>query len=151
MDDTDAKLQFLRKQRSFHAGHGKVSDPLFRESGFFDPRDLVLVKYEMLRKVRLEGCSVSTAARLFGLSRTVYYEALWNWQTRGLVGLLAERPGPRGPHKMTEEVVGYLQSLLFERDPISAAALVEHLQRERGIVVHPRTIEKALMQRKKGG
>jgi hypothetical protein len=29
-----------------------VTDPLFRDSAFFDPDDLVQVKYEMLRSVQ---------------------------------------------------------------------------------------------------
>ena len=38
----------------------QVRDPLFTSgSPFFDPRDLVQVKYELLRRVRVDGDSVS--------------------------------------------------------------------------------------------
>ena len=51
-------------------------DELFLRHEFFDPRDLVQVKYEMLRRVRVDGASVSQAARDFGFSRTAFYRAL---------------------------------------------------------------------------
>ena len=64
--------------------------------------------------------------------------------------MLADRPGPRGPHKLTEEVMSHLDAMLLEEVPIGAAAMVERLRHEQGVSVHRRTIEK-LMRRKKGG
>ena len=37
----------------------KVRDPKFREGNFFDPRDVVQVKYEMLRRVSIEKAPCS--------------------------------------------------------------------------------------------
>jgi hypothetical protein len=44
-------------------------------SDFFDTRDVVQVKYEMLRQVSEDGASVSSAAAAFGFSRQSYYHA----------------------------------------------------------------------------
>ena len=49
---TDAKLQALRQQACLNLRSDQVNDELFRDSEFFDPRDLVQVKYEMLRRVQ---------------------------------------------------------------------------------------------------
>lgn len=151
MTPFDPKAQFLLRHRVFHTNYRAVSEPCFRNGDFFDPRDLLLVKCEMLRKVRVEGCSVAQATRAFALSRTSYYEALHAWQSHGLHGLLPNRPGPRGPHKVTEEVLDFLRTLQSERGSVDASQLAGELRVRHALSVHPRTIEKALSRRQKGG
>ena len=58
-----SKSEFLARHRTFHSRHKQVTDPLFAVDGFFDPRDLLLVKYEMLRRVRVDCWSVARATR----------------------------------------------------------------------------------------
>lgn len=82
-----------------------MADPLFRDSAFFDPSDLVQVKYEMLRSVERDGRAVVEAAEAFGLSRPVYYVARELFNREGLPGLLPRKRGPKRPHKLTEETV----------------------------------------------
>jgi hypothetical protein len=53
----DSKGESLRHQGVLNPHPQKVADPLFLRGEFFDPRDLVQVKYEMLRRVRVEGAS----------------------------------------------------------------------------------------------
>jgi hypothetical protein len=50
-------LQALSTQGATHPRPQAVSDSLFRDSAFFDPSDLVQVKYEMLRSRREGGSS----------------------------------------------------------------------------------------------
>jgi transposase len=145
-----SKADFLRRQRTFHAGHRAVLDPLFCEGTFFDPRDLLQVKYEMLRRVRVEGRPAAAAARQVDLTRATYYEALRGWQRAEMLGLLPQRPGPRGPHKLTAEVLAYLRERAGGRLPTDFVGLAERLHKERSVHVHPRTIQKALRPLKKG-
>ena len=63
----------LEAQGAAHPHPQTVADPLFRDSAFFDPNDLVQVKYEMLRSVDKDGRAVVEAAEAFGVSRPVYY------------------------------------------------------------------------------
>ena len=59
----DEKLRALRSSQTLHPHPDRVRDPLFTSgSPFFDPRDLIQVKYELLRRVRVEGEAVSQAA-----------------------------------------------------------------------------------------
>ena len=74
-----------------------VIDPLFDQSEFFDPRDLMLVKYEMLRRVRVDGVSVVEAAERFGFSRAGFYKTLSAFQRMGLVGLIPARRASQAP------------------------------------------------------
>jgi hypothetical protein len=52
MADTD----FLQQARCLHLTPEKVHDERFQEEGsFFDPKDIVQVKYELLRSCEVEG------------------------------------------------------------------------------------------------
>ena len=71
----DPKSQALQQQGCLHPHPEQVTDELFQTREFFDPRDLVQVKYEMLRRVESEGLPVSRSAAAFGFSRPSFYQA----------------------------------------------------------------------------
>jgi transposase len=104
----------------------------------------------MLRQVLIEGEPATTAASAFGFSRTAYYQILASFQRAGLSGLIPERPGPHGAHKLTEDVVEFLESRLAQDETLSVSALVTLLHQRFKLVVHPRSVERALARRKKG-
>ncbi len=86
---SDEKLKALGQSHALHPHPYQVQDPLFTSgSPFFDSRDLVQVKYELLRRVRVDGDSVSHATSLFALSRPTFYAAQAAWERSGLLGLL---------------------------------------------------------------
>jgi transposase len=147
---SDEKLVALRQSHTLHPHPDQVRDPLFTSgSPFFDPRDLVQVKYELLRRVRVDGYSVSHATSLFAVSRPTFYAAKSAWEQAGVSGLLPAPTGPRHAHKLTDEVIVELQPLA---KTMSAAQLAEWLQEQRSLSVHPRSIERALARTaKKGG
>jgi len=58
----DPKAAALRDQGCLHPHPEQVTDDHFASSEFFDARDLVQVKYEMLRRVHVDGRSVSDSA-----------------------------------------------------------------------------------------
>jgi len=145
------KLQALRQSGTLHLTPEKVHDPLFAESVFFDAHDLLQVKYEMLRSIQVEGHSIAGAAVEFGLSRPTVYEAQAHFKAKGLEGLLPEKRGPKHPHKLTPEVVKALTQWNAEQPPIDSSEMATRVRRRWGIVVHPRTIEKALVGGAKRG
>ncbi len=148
---TDAKLQALREARALNARAQRVADPLFGESEFFDPRDLVQVKYEMLRRVLTEKRPVTEAATAFGFSRVAFYQTQAAFAEHGLPGLLAKRPGPRGAHKLSAAVVEYLVQQHAADQGLRAKDLAEMVLKKFGLTVHPRSIERALAKRRKKG
>jgi transposase len=148
---TDAKLQALRQARALNARPQRVADPLFGEGEFFDPRDLVQVKYEMLRRVLTEKRPVSEAATVFGFSRVAFYQVQSAFAEHGLPGLLAKRPGPRGAHKLSATVVEYLVQQHAADQGLRAKDLAEMVLKKFGLTVHPRSIERALAKRRKKG
>jgi transposase len=126
----------------------RVADPLFAGSDFFDPDDLVQVKYEMLRRVEADQSTVRQAAEAFGYSRPVYYQARAACDAQGLGGLVPAKRGPKGGHKLTAEVVAYLEALRAS-EGLSAAAQARRVAEHFGIQVHPRSIERARARGKK--
>ncbi len=146
----DEKLAALRAAHAVHPHPEAVVDVLFAGGRpFFDARDLVQVKYEMLRRVHVDGHSVTHTAGAFGFSRPSFYAAQTAWRAAGLPGLLPARPGPRGAHKLTTEVVAFLEQALAREPTLRPAHLAALVRDHFGRVVHPRSIERALGRRAK--
>jgi len=147
---SDGKLENLRRSHTLHPHPDQVRDPLFTTgSASFDSRDLVQVKYELLRRVRVDGESVSHAVSLFALSRPTFYAAQAAWERAGLIGLLPELTGPRHAHKLTEDILALLRP---RAATMSSTELAAWLREAHQVIVHPRSIERALKRAaKKGG
>ena len=73
----DPKVAALREARCLNPHPEGVTDAAFRSQEFFDARDAVQVKYEMVRRVRVDGDSVTAAAaaRLVHGSRVRRYRS----------------------------------------------------------------------------
>jgi hypothetical protein len=147
----DPKVQALREARTLNPHPDAVADAEFGSSGFFDARDLVQVKYEMVRRVQVDGAAVAHAAAAFGFSRPSYYEAAAALARDGLPGLVPDKPGPRGAHKLTDDVLTHAETLLAADPALRPKDLVEPLAARFGVRVHPRSIERGLARRRQAG
>lgn len=117
-----------------------VTAPLFASGGFFLPLDKVQVKYEMLRAHLLQGVSATEAARTHGYSRAAFYLVAADFAGAGMLGLLDERRGRRGPLKLTAEISEFLKA---SPPDLSGAALAQEVARRFGVTLHRRTVERA--------
>jgi transposase len=150
LQPSDEKPRILRRHHALHPRPQSVSDPAFTSNNpFFDPRDAVQVKYEMLRRVQHEGETVSRAAAAFGFSRPSYYQAQNSFSQGGLPALLRRRPGPQRAHKLSDEVIDVLEGALSGDPSLSSHQLVDVLERDLGLRVHPRSVERAMARRRK--
>jgi hypothetical protein len=141
------KLDTLKAQGAAHPRPQDVTDSLFRESPFFDAHDLVQVKYEMLRRVRLDQRRVSDAAADFGFSRPSFYAARAAFSRGGLPGLLPKKRGPRQPHKLTDDVLAVLATARNDDGSVPRAPALASLVKDRfDITAHPRSIERSLLR-----
>lgn len=145
----DSKVDSLRLQGALNPRSQKVADPLFQGNEFFDPRDLVQVRYEMLRRVHVEGAPVTEVVQAFGFSRPVFYQAQVLYQRGGLPGLIPQRPGPRHAHKLSDSIVDFLLQHQVRDPMLRAPALAELLRQQFDLAVHPRSIERALERKRK--
>jgi hypothetical protein len=148
-EPTDPKGESLRRQGVLNPRPRKVIDPLFRRSEFFDPRDLVQVKYEMLRRVQVERSPITEAVQAFGFSRPVFYQAQTLYHGAGLPGLIPQRPGPRHAHKLSDTIIDFLLQQQLRDPMLRAPVLAELLRTQFDLAVHPRSIERALERRRK--
>ena len=141
----------LKQYGAFNPHPEKVTEELFLDPmlDFFDPRDLIQVKYEMLRAVDKEGRSVKNASEAFGFSRPAFYQAQSQFTQGGVTGLIKKRPGPKSAHKLTADVLAFIEEKLEEGKPLGARKLVPLIREKFGKDVHPRTIERAVERRKK--
>jgi transposase len=138
------KREVLRQQRTLNPRPQDVTHSLFQDSDFFDPRDLLQVKYEMLRQVRTESQAISQAALALGFSRPSFYQAQAAIEQGGLPGLLPRKRGPRHAHKLTAEVMKFLAQARAAEPSLSAPELAQQVAKHLGVRVHPRTIERRL-------
>ena len=144
------KAVSLRRHHTLHPRPQDVQDPAFTSGNpFFDSRDLVQVKYEMLRRVRQEGQSVSQSAAAFGFSRPSFYQTQAQFDQDGLHGLVRQQPGPKRAHKLSEPVVDLLEATLAEDTTLNSRRLSQRLWEQLGLRVHPRSVERALARRRR--
>jgi transposase len=139
-----SKEESLIETGSFNKRHLDVSAGIFKTSQFFDARDLVQVKYEMLRAVGSDGSSVADAAGKFGFSRKTYYQVGKAFGEGGLSALVPKKTGPKGPSKLRGEVSEFIDSYIERHERANAKEVAAQLDAEVGVRIHPRTIERYL-------
>jgi transposase len=147
-DGKHVKIRALVEEGTLNPASEKVRDPKFREIEFFDPRDLVQVKYEMLRRVSVDNAAVTDATEEYGVSRPTYYQTKAHFNDAGIAGLVPKKRGPRGPHKLQGKVLAFVQQHLIEGEPIRARELAKRIRQQFDLDVHPRTIERAVAGKK---
>jgi transposase len=145
----DPKSHVLRQSGALNPHPEKVEDPLFEQGDFFDARDVVQVKYEMLRRVQVEGHPIASTAASFGFSRPSFYQAQAALQEGGLSALLPRKRGPHGAHKLCGVVLKFIAEARASDAALSSTALATLVKERFGITVHVRSIERALTREKK--
>jgi transposase len=145
----DAKAQALARDGILNPHPEAVQDTLFTDNPFFDPLDLLQVRYEMLRRHQAEGASITDIAAAFGVSRPTFYKAQKAFAAGGLAGLLPRQRGPKGGHKISAEIVAFVVDLKAESPTLSMPQCVGALETRLGVKVHRRSLERALARKKK--
>src|SRR3954453_8052448 len=136
----DQKTLELKRTGTLNPHPNAVSDSLFKENPFFDPKDLLQVRYEMLRRHSVEGVSIVDVATTFGVSRPTVYQAQAGFQKGGLSGLLSKHRGPKEGHKLSVEVVEYVRTLRAADSGLTTVACIQAIQDNFGITVHRRSL-----------
>lgn len=142
----------LREAGLLHPQPDSVRDPLFEEAPeFFDAEDLLQVRYEMLRAHLVERDAIRAICQRFGVSRQTFYNLQAKFHSEGTAGLLPKRPGPKGPRKLTAEVLAFVSERLDSEQGPSTKGLREEIQGRFGVALHRRTLEKLVrdLRRKK--
>jgi transposase len=143
------KTRFLASYGALHPHPERVRDPLFQGSDFFDPHDLVQVRYESLRRHLVDGQAVAGVARAFGMSRQMFYLLARSFREGGLIGLMPRQRGPKGARKGSDEIFAYVAGRRMGSPGRSTRELLDDVCREFGVRLHRRTLERGLARRGK--
>ena len=148
-DPRQTKRSFLREQGTLNPRPKAVQHESFHGNEFFDPEDLVQVKYEMLRQVDVDKQPVSQAAKTFGFSRPSFYQAQTAFQEAGLAGLLPQKRGPRSGYKLTPKLMEFVAQLRLAEPTISSSQIAGRITQRFNVSIHPRSIDRQLQRQKK--
>ena len=143
------KREYLQTAGAWNERADLVSSLWFQQSDFFDPRDKVQVKYEMLRAALVDEVAVSQASHEFGYSRESFYTAADLFHEKGIIGLVDNKRGPKQPRKLKAEAQKFLEKEITKNPEISSAELAGRLAEELSINVHRRSVERFREEHKK--
>ena len=143
------KTEHLRKSATLNPHPDAVTDPLFAHSAFFDPRDLLQVRYEMIRSHKKGATLKETAAR-FGTSVPTCVRAKRAFRHGGLQALVPQRPGPRGPHKITPEILDFVETYRSEHGATSIRKLTNLINEHFHVTIHFSGLYRALSKKNFG-
>jgi len=145
----DPKSEALTQDGALNPRPEVVRDALFIANSFFDARDLVQVRYEMVRRHQADGAAISEVAAAFGVSRPTYYKAQNALQAVGLAGLLPSKRGPKGGHKVSADVITFITELKTQNPALTTPQCLHALNERFGVKLHRRSLERALARKKK--
>jgi len=144
-----SKRRALMQSGTLNKNADKVADPKFRNMAFFDPNDLIQVKYEMLRSAQKEGTGILKASETFGFSRITFYKTCKAFKENGLAGFLPQKKGPRRAHKLSGEVMEFVSQLVEQKPDIKSSQIRQKIIDRFNLSVHKRSIERAIDRSKK--
>jgi len=144
-----SKRRALMQSGTLNKNADKITDPKFKNLAFFDPSDLLQVKYEMLRSAQKEEAGILKASETFGFSRITFYKTEKTFKENGLAGLLPKKKGPRRAHKLTSEVMNFVGQLLEQKPEMKPDVIKQKIKDRFGLSVHKRSIERAIDRSKK--
>ena len=124
----NCKREALARDSALNPHPEAIRDPLFADNPFFDPADLVQVRYEMVRRHEVDGQVISTVATNFGVSRPTFYKAQAALATAGLAGLLPAQRGPKAAHKLSTEILTFDADLRSKSPEISMSQRLDAIE-----------------------
>lgn len=145
----DPKKEELARDGALNPHPEAVRDPLFVGNPFFDPNDLLQVRYEMVRRHKVDGVGISAIADNFGVSRPTFYKSQSAIETAGLSGLLPRRRGPKGGHKISAEILAFVAELKAGSPETTTPRFLDAIEARFGVKLHRRSLERAFAGKKK--
>lgn len=145
----DEKAEELRASRVLNPKAGDVRDPLFEANPFFDARDLVQVRYEMVRRISAEHLPISRVATSFGVTKPTVYSAQRRFLHGGLLALVPRPAGPKSARKLKGPAFDFLIELRSSQPSATLAELAAEVNARFGLTVHPSSVLRALRRAQK--
>jgi transposase len=138
------KEETLKKNNCFNGNFENVSADIFNAAPFFDKKDIVQVKYEMVRAASNGEGSITDIADNFGFSRKSFYQISSAFDAGGLHALVPKKTGPKKAHKLNAAVQEFIEAYLSTHKDAKAAEITAALEDGMKVRIHPRTIYRYL-------
>ena len=143
----DAKDAALAASRTLNSDPQNVTDPAFTAGGFFDPADLLQVKYEMVRQVEVDGVPVSAAAARVRVRAPERLQRPGGAGRRRAGRADPGQAGPQGRPQAHRAGAGPPGGPAGAGSPADPGELAAQAAQRFGIQVHPRSVRRALERR----
>ena len=140
----DPKVAALRESRCLNPHPGQVTDEAFLAEEFFDARDAVQVKYEMVRASAWTARRSPPQRQRSGTPGRRTTRQPPRWPPPGWTAWCRPSPGPRGGHKLTGQILSWAEQQLAGDPALRRPAWPGRSPTAFGVRVHPRSIERAL-------
>lgn len=134
------RAEAMMANGTYNAGHEAVRADQFSHGVFFDARDAVQVKYEMVRSVARRELTVTAASALYGLSRQTCHKCLRAVEREGIAGLMPKKRGPKDGYKFGADAKRYVDGYLLDHPDAGNGEVAAALKADTGVDVHSRTI-----------
>lgn len=136
------KKEILLTNGTFNKNHAKVTKANFRNGGFYDPMDIVQVRYEMIRDADVSTGTIEQVSNEYGYSRASYYHIRDNFENGGMAALIPDKTGPREPRKFTDEIQEYVNDYIGRNPSASSSQIADEIESSKGVTVSKRTVER---------
>ncbi len=143
MSDTN-KIEFLKKEGIINTKPDRIIHSLFQNNDFFDPLDLMQVRYEMLRAARIENMTVSEACKQFGYSREYFYSLNRDFISRGFAGIMGSIMGRPPLLAQNPEIINYILQRKFTEPNLTGEDLRRELKSKFQLECSRRTVERLI-------
>jgi hypothetical protein len=136
-----------RRRRAAPAPRGRARSPL-RSASLFRPTGRRAGEVRDAASRRDRRRVHRDHRRGVRLSRPTFYQAQAAFAQAGLPGLLPQKRGPRGPHKLRADVLAFVLASRAA-EGTSARVLAARIRERFGIAIHPRSLERAWRRQEK--
>ena len=145
-----SKIECLKENGTYNADSKSVLAEDFKHGIFFDPCDLIQVKYEMLRSVEKKELSITEASTKYGLSRQTYYINKAAVEEGGISALMPKKTGPKNAVKLNDDCANFIDSYVMEHPSAKPPEINRAMAASTGITVHDRTVARYLSKKHQG-
>lgn len=142
------KKETLLGNGSFNKNYSKVKKAKFLEDSFYDPMDIIQIKYELIQDAKDARGGIEKITSDYGYTRASYYLIKAAFEKGGLAALAPGKTGPKTPYKLTLERQEHIERYISENPSANSAEVVADLLGSKGIKISKRTVERYRRKKK---
>lgn len=141
------KEERLKESNTYNPKCDKVTACDFIENEVMDSRDLLQVRYEIVRAIEYDNKPVKEICSEFGVSASTARRYVRNLKEGGLIALVPEQKGPSGPTKLSKDAADFIDTYLKNNPKASGGKVHNALENRLHPGISKRTVERYLSKK----